>query len=81
MLVNKTTFSLIAAAILLTGCAGMTDTDQRTATGALAGMAGGAAIGSIAGDAGWGAVTGAGVGAAGGYVYDRNQKAKGQGGN
>jgi hypothetical protein len=79
--VNKTTISLIAAAILTTGCAGMTDTGERTATGALVGMAGGATIGSIAGDAGWGAVVGAGVGAAGGYVYDRSQKAKGQGGN
>lgn len=74
--VRRTLFAMATAAALLAGCAGMTDTEQRTATGALIGTAGGAAIGSIAGDAGWGAVIGAGVGAAGGYVYDRSQKAK-----
>jgi len=73
---KRTLFALVAAAALTAGCAGLTDTQQRTATGALVGVAGGAAIGSIAGDAGWGAVIGAGVGAAGGYVYDRSQKAQ-----
>jgi hypothetical protein len=73
---KRTLFALVAAAALTTGCAGLTDTQQRTATGALVGVAGGAAIGSIAGDAGWGAVIGAGVGAAGGYAYDKSQKAQ-----
>jgi len=73
---KRTLYALVAAAALTTGCAGLTDTQERTATGALVGVAGGAAIGSIAGDAGWGAVIGAGVGAAGGYVYDRSQKAQ-----
>jgi len=68
MRMHKTMVSLGVAAILLTGCAGMTDTQQRTLSGA--------AIGAIAGEAGWGAVIGAGVGAAGGYMYDRNQRAK-----
>lgn len=73
---TRTVFTLAAAAALLAGCAGMSDTEQRTATGALIGTAGGAAIGSIAGDAGWGAVIGAGVGAAGGYMYDRSLRTK-----
>lgn len=73
---KRTLFALVAAVALTTGCAGLTDTQQRTATGALVGVAGGAAIGSIAGDAGWGAVIGAGVGAAGGYAYDKSQKAQ-----
>jgi hypothetical protein len=73
---KRTLFALVAAAALTTGCAGLTDTQQRTATGALVGVAGGAAIGSIAGDAGWGAVIGAGAGAAGGHVYDKSQKAQ-----
>jgi uncharacterized membrane protein len=74
MRTNKTMVSLGAAAILLTGCAGMTDTQQRTLSGAAMGAAGGAAIGAISGEAGWGAVIGTGVGAAGGYLYDRNQR-------
>lgn len=78
MHVNKILLALAAAAVLTTGCAslGLTETEERMATGALIGTAGGAAIGSIAGDAGWGAVVGAGVGAAGGYVYDKSQKAR-----
>jgi len=76
MRMHKTMVSLGVAAILLTGCAGMTDTQQRTLSGAAIGAAGGAAIGAISGEAGWGAVIGAGVGAAGGYMYDRNQRAK-----
>lgn len=76
MNLNKTTLAIVAAAALSAGCAGMTDTQQRTLGGAAIGAAGGAAIGSISGDAGWGAVIGAGAGAAGGYMYDRNQKSK-----
>ena len=67
---TRTIFALVAAAALTTGCAGFpgfTDSQQRTGTGALAGMAGGATIGSIAGETGWGA-------AAGGYSYDKGQK-------
>jgi hypothetical protein len=75
MRVTKTILAAAAAA-LLAGCAGMTDTQQRTLGGAAIGAAGGAAIGSISGDAGWGAVIGAGAGAAGGYLYDRDQKSK-----
>jgi hypothetical protein len=68
---------MLAAALLLAGCAGMSDTQRRTTTGAGVGAAGGAVIGSFSGNAGTGALIGAGVGALGGYVYDQDQKSKG----
>jgi uncharacterized membrane protein len=68
---------VLAAALLLAGCAGMSDTQRRTTTGAGVGAAGGALIGSFSGHAGTGALIGAGVGALGGYVYDQDQKSKG----
>lgn len=58
------------------GCAGMSDTEQRTLSGSAIGAAAGTAIGAIAGSAGWGAVIGATAGAAGGYLYDRIEKSK-----
>ncbi len=58
------------------GCAGMSDTQQRTLSGGAIGAAGGAVIGAMAGNAGLGAAIGAGVGLAGGYIYDQNQKSK-----
>lgn len=68
---------VLAATILLAGCAGMSDTQRRTTTGAGVGAAGGALIGSFSGNAGTGALIGAGVGALGGYVYDQDHKSKG----
>ena len=62
--------SALAGAIVLSGCAGMSDTERRTATGA---TIGGAAVGLATGEWGW-AAAGAAAGAAGGYVYDQNQK-------
>ena len=60
----------LAGALTLAGCASMSDTEKRTATGA---AIGGAAAGIISGDWGW-AAAGAAVGAAGGYLYDQNKK-------
>ena len=60
--------------VVLSGCAGMTETQQRTMTGTVGGTAGGALIGAMAGNAGLGAVIGAGAGAAGGYLYDRSKQ-------
>jgi uncharacterized membrane protein len=68
----------LIAAVILSGCTGMSDTGRRTATGAGAGAATGALIGSFSADAGKGALIGAGVGAVGGYLYDQNQKSKGK---
>jgi osmotically inducible lipoprotein OsmB len=58
------------------GCAGMTDTQQRTLSGSAVGAAAGTAIGAISGSAGWGAAIGAAAGAAGGFLYDKNEKSK-----
>jgi osmotically inducible lipoprotein OsmB len=66
---------LIVVAIgTMGGCAGMTETQQRTLTGGTAGAAGGAIIGAIAGNAGLGAAIGAGAGLAGGYLYGKHEE-------
>ena len=61
---------VLMGALALSGCAGMTDTERRTATGA---TIAGAAVGLATGEWGW-AAAGAAAGAAGGYLYDQNQK-------
>ena len=66
--------SVLAAAVILVGCAGMSDTERRTLEGGAIGAAGGALIGSFSADAGKGALIGAGVGAIGGYLFDRHKK-------
>jgi osmotically inducible lipoprotein OsmB len=60
----------------LFGCAGMSDTEQRSLSGGAIGAVAGTAIGAISGNAGWGAAIGAAVGAGGGYLYDKNEKSK-----
>lgn len=64
----------LVAALGLSACAGLNETQQRTATGALGGGLLGGAIGSFSGNAGLGALLGAGVGGAGGYLYDQSQQ-------
>jgi hypothetical protein len=64
------------ALIALGGCAGMSETQQRTLTGGAAGAAGGAVIGAIAGNAGLGAAIGAGTGLLGGYLYGQYEEGK-----
>jgi uncharacterized membrane protein len=66
--------ALISATVALSGCADMSDSQRRVATGAGVGAATGALIGSFSADAGKGALIGAGVGALGGYVYDQSKK-------
>jgi osmotically inducible lipoprotein OsmB len=58
------------------GCAGMSDTQQRTMSGAAIDTAAGGIIGAVAGDTGLGLAVGAVAGAAGGYLYDKNEKSK-----
>jgi osmotically inducible lipoprotein OsmB len=70
---KKLTPVLFAGLIALSGCANMSNTEQRTLSGAGIGAVGGAAIGAIAGDAGTGALIGTAVGAAGGYLYDQGK--------
>jgi hypothetical protein len=67
---------LIIAILILSGCAGMTDTQQRTVTGAAGGAAAGAVIGAIAGNAGMGAAIGAAAGTAGGFLYGKHKESE-----
>ena len=65
----------LAVVMLATGCANMTDTQRRTATGAGVGALGGAAIGAMTGGhAAQGAVIGAGVGALGTYIWSQHME-------
>lgn len=70
----------IAAGLLgmmvLAGCAGLSDTQQRTLSGGALGAAGGAAIGAIAGNAALGAGIGSAAGLAGGFLYDQHRQAE-----
>ncbi|MBA4003014.1 MAG: hypothetical protein C0477_06360, partial [Delftia sp.] len=64
-----------AAALFISGCANMSDTQRRTATGAGVGAAAGAVLGAVTGGrAGTGAVIGAGVGALGTYIWSQNME-------
>ena len=65
-------FALVA---MLAGCADMTQTQQRTITGAAGGAAAGGIIGAIAGNAGMGAAVGAGLGATGGFLLGQHNEA------
>ncbi len=66
----------IIVTLALSGCAGMTDTQQRTLTGGAGGAATGAIIGAIAGNAGMGAAIGAAAGTAGGFLYGKHKEAE-----
>lgn len=65
---------LVAAAIGLSACSGMNDTEQRALTGTVGGAGVGAILGAIGGNAGLGALAGAGAGLAGGLIYDHVKK-------
>ena len=67
---------IVVALMAMGGCAGMSETQQRTLTGGAGGAAGGAIIGAIAGNAGLGAAIGAGAGLAGGYLYGKHEESK-----
>jgi uncharacterized membrane protein len=69
---------IAAVALTLAACSDMSQTQQRTLSGAAGGAAGGAVIGAIAGNAGMGAAIGAGVGLAGGVLYDYHKKGEEQ---
>jgi len=61
----------LSATLAITGCAGMSDIQQRTLSGAAIGTAAGALVGGKNS-----ALIGAGIGAAGGYIYDRHKKSQ-----
>jgi len=80
MMMKKLVLASTAAALVLSGCAGMTDTQRNTGIGAGVGALGGAAIGAATGNsrsAAIGAGVGAAAGALGGYLWSQrmeNQK-------
>ncbi len=63
---------LVASAMLLAGCAGLNDTEQRVLTGATIGAGAGAGLGAVTGglSIAAGAAIGAAAGAVGGLVVD-----------
>ena len=73
---KKLLLVMAVCVVLFTGCTGLSDTEQRTGTGAAAGAAAGAVIGAMVGSPGLGAGIGAGVGSAGGYLWDQHKKSE-----
>ncbi len=69
-----TTF--LCTLVLLTGCANMSNRDQRVLSGAAIGTGVGAAAGAIGGNVGLGAALGAAGGAAAGLLVDEQKKNK-----
>ena len=65
---------VIAMGAMLAGCADMSQTQQRTVTGAAGGAAVGGLIGAAAGNAGIGAAVGAGLGGTGGFLLGRHNE-------
>jgi hypothetical protein len=71
---NITIIVLLVSSLALSGCAGMSDTQQRTMSGAAMGTAAGGIIGAIAGNTGMGMAIGAAAGAGGGYLYGKHKE-------
>jgi hypothetical protein len=69
---------IVVLTMSLAGCAGMSETQQRTVTGGAAGAAGGALIGAMAGNAAMGAAIGGAVGLTGGFLYGKHEESKKQ---
>ncbi|WP_291295052.1 YMGG-like glycine zipper-containing protein [Elioraea sp.] len=66
---------LLALALPLGACeSGADPTLMRAGTGAAGGAAVGGLIGAMSGNFGWGALIGAGAGAAGGLLFDYHQR-------
>jgi osmotically inducible lipoprotein OsmB len=73
----KAVIILVLLLTLVSGCAGMSNTEQRILSGGAIGAAGGAVVGAVAGAPALGAGVGAGLGLAGGVLYDQYQKTRG----
>lgn len=67
---------LLVPALLLSGCAGMSPTEQRVLSGGAIGAAGGAVIGAAAGNPVAGAAIGGAAGVVGGIVVDQMEKSR-----
>jgi uncharacterized membrane protein len=67
---------VLVCALSSAGCANLSQTEQRTVTGAAGGAAAGAIIGAIAGNAGLGAAIGGAAGASGGFLYGKHKESE-----
>ena len=67
--------AILVISLALWGCAGMSDTEQRTLSGGAMGTAAGAVVGAISGHTLWGAAIGAAAGSAGGFLLGKHQEA------
>ena len=66
--------AMALGSLVVAGCANLSDTEQRTATGALGGAAAGGIIGAIAGHTPTGLLLGAAAGAGSGFLYSEYKK-------
>jgi osmotically inducible lipoprotein OsmB len=73
---KKILIFFVAATFVVSSCAGMSTTEQRTLSGAAIGASGGALIGWAAGNPAVGAAVGGGAGAVAGFVYDQFDKSR-----
>jgi len=67
---------VLALVFAVSGCAGMSQTEQSTVTGTVIGAGAGGIIGAMAGNAGMGAGIGAATGLVGGYLYGKHKEAE-----
>ena len=74
----KQALVVLLAALVFSGCAGMSPTEQRVLSGGAIGASGGTLIGWAAGSPAIGAAVGGGVGMLGGLAYDQYQKSQGR---
>ena len=65
---------ILIISLAMGGCSGMSDTEQRTLSGAAIGAGAGTAIGAASGNTAWGAAIGTAAGATTGFLYDRHKK-------
>jgi len=73
---NLLFITILVIGLALGGCSGMSDTEQRTLSGAAIGAGAGTAIGAVSGNTAVGAIVGTAAGATGGYLYDQHEKSE-----
>jgi osmotically inducible lipoprotein OsmB len=78
MNMKKAVILLVVLGLVMGGCSGMSNTEQRTLSGGAIGASSGALIGWAAGCPACGAAIGGGAGLLGGYAYDQYQKSRGR---
>ncbi len=74
---RQATALFLIAILLLSGCSGMSATEQRVLSGGAIGASGGALIGAVAGSAAIGAAAGGGAGILAGLASDQYKKSRG----